>query len=322
MTREENIDLLVSKLKELGFHKTNMDIYLDGCWGMDTIPYHQRSRFGNDEMSWQLTIVMDKEAGLYYPQGYLATLLQTHPVPHAVFGKTNTEELEQRMKATDWHKYEHGTVVLDKKASGIIDDVFSLMGNPDKQAQDIARRLQLRYWLHTPVEQQWNVAQYAPGYERKHFFDLGDGLSDMHAKEAYNLLCGRSVLKFYMKENDQDNFYSHWKMMQGDTLATFPDFDIMTPLRALPLRELGDPSKGPQLVYDLIRGDKVVVHLNKDNIPMYLHVNAAEKCLQLYDDNWLLAEQRKQLADNEKRIDMPGRSMLKKRPGKNRGRSL
>jgi hypothetical protein len=317
MTHEENLEMLVSQLSELGFHKTNMYEYLDGCAGMETIPFFQRSRIGDDEMSYQLTIKRDGASGLYYPEGYEATLLKTHPVPHGHFDGIDTLKLEQRLKEVNWNEYIPKSTRQDDKAFKVILDVVDLAVWQNKEAQDISKRLQLRYWLHTPVEQDLNVAQDISHYQKTHYFELNKGLDDMQIRAAYNLLSGRSVLKFI--QGEPRSFHGHWKKLVNGRLETFPDFDFMAPLKALPLKEVKENRIDTLFIYKLISGDQMNVHLEKDNMPMYLHVNAADQKIQLYDDEWLIRQQRITDQPQKKTSKTPIRQ---KKPGRNKGRSI
>src|ERR1700744_3434722 len=172
MMQETDWERLTENLAELGFTKPNMQSYLEGCAGMDKIDYYQRARYGDDEMSWQMSIAKDKQTDLYYPKGFQATLLQTHPVRHGYFEGIDTHELEQRIKHTDWQKFLYGTARIDRQASSIIDDVMTLAASKDVQARDVSKRLQLRYWLHSPVEQHVNIVIHAAEYQRNFYFPL------------------------------------------------------------------------------------------------------------------------------------------------------
>jgi hypothetical protein len=329
MTKEENIEQLVSQLSDMGFHKPNMYSYLEDCWGMDVISHYQRERIGDDEMSYQVAIKRDGVSGFYYPEGYEAILLRTHPVHHGRFNDIDTQKLEQQLKEVNWNEYMPKNTRQDDKVFRVILEVVDLAVWQNKEAQDISRRLQLRYWLHTPVEQDLNVAQYISDYQKSYYFPLNNGFADIHAREAYNLLSGRGVLKFYQQENEPDNLCTHWKVIRGGKLATLSDFDFIKALRELPIEEINNDRTGPQLIYNLIRGERCTIHLNKDREKEtgYIEVDPEKRSFKLYNANMtelnvdyyhLNDVQKQQYVKNNPAKITPA----KKSKGKNKGRSL
>lgn len=329
--KEHNLEQLVSQLSQLGFHKTGMYDYLEGCWGMDVIPHYQRERIGDDEMSYQLRIKKDDTTGSYHPEGYQAVLLKTHPVPHGTFGGIDTLQLEQHLKGVNWNAYSK-KALEDPKILGIVTDVIDLAAwQHSRDAKDISARLQLRYWLHTPVEQEFNIAQHIHAYEKRAYFPLNNGLSDIHAREAYNLLSDRAVLKFYQLKDDPNTFFSHWKAFTNGELKTYPAYDLMKVLKSLSIEEINHDRTGPQLIYDLVRGERVRAVLNKDDVALrsvYLEAEPRRQTMNLYDSNLQPLNIREHLPATGKDIDefkkptTPKITPPKRKPGKNKGRSI
>lgn len=328
MTREENVQWLTERLTELGFHKTNMDIYLDGCYGLDVIPYFQRDRIGDDEMSYELQIKPDKQ-GIYQPEKYTATLLSTHPILHGMYAGIDTWELEQRMKQTDWKNFTQWNV-SDTHNSKIINDVFQLLTSDSRYGKDIARRLELRYWLHTPMEQKVNILSHIGDYQKKFDFELSGGLTDITTREAYNLLSGRGVLMPDLNSNKPDVHIWDWKVLENGELKTVPNYDLKSELEKLPLPDLKDFLKGPQLIYDLIIGDRVPVKMEKDGKMEIVLMEADPKAqsVRLYSQvmtelnvaAFQLNDVQKHLFD--KKVSPPDTAAKPKQIKKRKGRSL
>lgn len=308
MMQEQNWEQLAGELERLGFTNPYMKRYLRACNGMDEIPYNQRMRYNDDEMSWQVHVRKDTD-GLYHPADYTAILLKTHPVPHGRFAGIDTRELEERMKGTDWQRFAYGTAVLDRKASEIIDDIFTLL-RTGGAAKDIASRLELRYWLHTPVEQHINIFSDIARYQSRHDFPLKGDAADISARESYNLLCGRGVQKLYTREDDPEVIYSHWQQLVDGQLRNFAELDLRKMLLHLPVVEGRDNAFTPKLLRDLRHGERVAVHKAGTLETCYLHVNPKDRALVITDEQERVTHQAKL------------KEQTAKKPRKNRGRSL
>ncbi|WP_214072584.1 hypothetical protein [Mucilaginibacter sp. dw_454] len=315
----------MASLVELGFHRPDLYSYLESFGDTDIILLRQQERIGDDLMNYQLTIKRREETGELFPESYQAMLLKTHPIPHGKFGEIDTSELEKRMKGTDWQNYVQQVMAGDSKVSKIFDDVFELSLNHSHQAKDIARRLKLRYWLNTPIEKHLQVTTYAPDYEKTRHFDLKGDFSDISAREAYNLLSGRGVLKFYQKENEPTNLYTHWKAIDNGKLIKLPDYDFMKLLKQLPITEMQLDRTGPQLIYDLIRGERSPVSLLKDNllVSAFIEANPREQSLALYNSKLEKIELNEFLPNQPRQVKLlPKITGPRRKPGKNKGRSI
>jgi hypothetical protein len=325
MNEAENLDRLMGSLVELGFYRPDLHSYLESSEVANTIPYRQQDRIGDDLMDYQLTIKRRQETGELYPESYQATLLKTHPVPHRRFGQIDTLDLEKRIKGVDWDKYVRDTSANEKEIASISEDIFELGVSRNSDARDIARRLQMRYWLHTPIEQYLTFGKYVGDYEKTHQFTLNNDFSDISAREAYNLLSGRGVLKFYQKENEPGNLYTHWKVIDEGQLKTLLDYDFMKMLKQLPLAEMQIDRTGPQLIYDLIRGERPAVTLLKDNrqVPAFVEADPREQSLNLYSRDLQKLDLNEFLPKESRQIKQPPKITGPKRKlGKNKGWSL
>ncbi len=324
MTREENLAGIVDQLTEMGFPKTALYEYLDSCMGMPSIPYDYRKRIGDDLMDYHLTITQDKASGLYHPEGYQAILLQTHPIAHSVIAGIDTRELEGRLKAIDWNGYVPRKSEPGSDVFKAVVDVVNLGLWETKEAADISSRLELRYWLNTPVEQDLRIRNHINDYQKSHYFPIKNDFSDIHPNEAYNLLSGRAVLKFQEIENKPGHFNSHWKVLENGKLETLPDYDFMAALRLLPIPEIRQDITGPQIIYNFIRGDRVPVTLLDGNktTPVFLEANPRDQSIKIYNRDMVRIYPQKIQPKEEQQPLIQKQVPTKKRSGKNKGRSI
>lgn len=324
MTKEENLDNLIYQLTELGFPRTALYEYLDSCFGMERIPYDYRKRTGDDLISYHLTIGQDTASGSYMPEGYQATLLQTHPIQHARIDGIDTFKLEQRLKAIDWNSYIPKNNEVGGDMFRAIIDVVNLSLSGTKGAADISRRLQLRHWLGTPVGQDLNVSSHIDDYQKSHYFQLKNDLTDVSTAEAYNLLSGRAVMKFRQVEDQQGDFKAEWKELSDGKLKPLPDYDFMAILKALPVPEAHSETTGSKLVYDLIKGDRVAVTFeeNGKSSPVYLEANPRERTISVFDRNMIRLYPEALRSQTNRKLLNPKQAPAKKSPGKNKGRSI
>lgn len=171
--------------------------------------------------------------------------------------------------------------------------------------------------------------KYVGDYEKTHQFALNNDFSDISAREAYNLLSGRGVLKFYQKADELANLYTHWKVIDEGQLQTLPDYDFMRLLKQLPITEMQQDRTGPQLIYDQIRGERPAVNLLKDNrqVPAFIEANPRVQSLTLYSrdlqkldlNGFLPKESHREKVKNKQPPKITG---PRQKQGKNKGRSI
>ena len=102
--------------------------------------------------------------------------------------------------------------------------------------------------------------------ERSHFFSYTGDYHDIHSREAYNLLCGRAVIKFQIGSVQPTVFVGKWNILGPDGLRELPEFDFGAQLRAMPLSNGVGSDDGFRVIYQLIRGDRVPVTLDLQGI--------------------------------------------------------
>jgi hypothetical protein len=94
----------------------------------------------------------------------------------------------------------------------IYGDVLSLELSGIKEAIDIAHSLQAKYWSGTDVEKYIRLSYPKDQYLKSCYFLIENNITDITVKEAYNLLCGRGVFKFYTKPQMPSIIHGHWKL--------------------------------------------------------------------------------------------------------------
>lgn len=263
MTEEENTNLLVSDLARIGFPVTNMDVYLNGCIGMQRIEVLHNIQFGNDRMYYDAKIPRRNIVSDYYLDGYKATLLKTHPLPNQLLDGISISDLDLQMLSIDWNRSVE-EVLNDPKAARIYNELHVLSLVSNKKIEDAIDRLMLRYLRNTPFTEKLDVNRHANRYLKSHYFKVKGNAEDTNLKQAYNLLSGRSVLKFYPAPANRGDYAPMWLGVSNGVEVKLPDFDLMGILKTLPLPVLSDQIKGPKLIYDLTSGDLVATPIVHD----------------------------------------------------------
>ncbi|TDX00517.1 hypothetical protein [Dinghuibacter silviterrae] len=298
----EKVDHLVEQLEEVGFIWPGMYDNLQKSIneGNYVIRLNDRRRYGDDEMFYGLTIIKDPKTHDFSPYEYVAILLRTHPVPHGTYEGLETALLEQRMKDINWNDYERITHLAGgKNTISILEDIRKLTTSSDPGAQDIAKRLQLRYWLNTPIEQRYPIPHYYDEYAARQLFTLSNSFSDIHTRDAYNLMCNRSVMKFELTGN---RIIPYWVVLENGKLINYPDFFL--DFKSLPIKELQNDSTGPSVIHGLIRGERMVVHLvGIEADTAYIEADPRNQTFAIYDKNLVRLDEA-----------FPGLEQLKARP--------
>ncbi len=163
---------------------------------------------------------------------------------------------------------------------------------------------------------------------KSHEFPIKYDFSDVHIREAYNLLSGRGVKKFHPTD-DPNTFQGEWMVINNGKLESLPNYDFMAILRELPIKELQLDLTGPKLIYELIIGDRAPILLLPGNVPTpaYLEANPRAGTVNIYDANGTrvdLTALREKGIMKEAKMALPDRKprIIKRRPGRNKGRKM
>jgi hypothetical protein len=115
------------------------------------------------------------------------------------------------------------------------------------------------------------------------------------AKEAYNLLSGRSVNKDLLKKDGEP--FNAWLQIDftdkdknnNFTMKQFIDrygYDLPKTLDAQPIKELGDAQQRERILKSLEKGNTVQVTFSRDGkeLPRHIEANPQFKSLNVYDE--------------------------------------
>lgn len=163
---------------------------------------------------------------------------------------------------------------------------------------------------------------------KSHEFPIRYDFSDVHIREAYNLLSGRGVKKFY-RTDDPNTFQGEWTVINNGKLETLPNYDFMAILRELPIKELQLDLTGPKLIYELIIGDRAPILLLQDNVPVpaYLEANPRAGSVNIYNASGTMLDLttlREKGIIQKAKMAVPDRKprIFKRKPGRNNGRKM
>jgi hypothetical protein len=161
---------------------------------------------------------------------------------------------------------------------------------------------------------------------KSHEFPIRYDFSDFHIREAYNLLSGRGVKKFYPGQV-ADTFQGKWIVLGNGELETLPNYDFMAILKGLPIKELELDITGPKLIYELIIGDRAPILMLIDNVPTpaYLEANPRAVTVNIYDGKGTpidLSVLREKNIRQEIRKPAQKNRSIKRKSLRNKGRQL
>ncbi|MBK1439788.1 hypothetical protein JHJ32_07325 [Parapedobacter sp. ISTM3] len=250
--------------------------------------YHLTKTFGpqNNRIDYAVDLGLDG-GGKPYLHGYRATLFDTHPIEHGVFGGIDTRELEERMKDKDWNN-------SLPELPGVFRDIVQLSLCGREKAVDIAERLEARYWLGTPVEIHLNIGRLREKFAKEHYFQAAFAPSNITAKKAYNLLSGRFIVRY---EDTRPGYYkATWvglKQVDGAASAksfeeaVYPDFEYGVQLRQLGVLEMATREKGYPLIGCLMDGDLVPANIitGEHVRPVWLSVDPGKRRVVVHGED-------------------------------------
>lgn len=280
-------EAVMAEMRRLGFDDPLMEIRYDmlATNGLESYQVSQSVDFGDDRMLFQLDLKMDGN-GLPYLHGYEAMLLVTHPIPHARFRDIDTKNLEDRLKRGEWNSD------MDE-LSAIFGQLVELTSIGDDRASDIAARLEARYWLGKSVSSHINVDRLKERFTRRHYFEITGTISDIIAKQAYNLLCGRAIIRFKQINPCQRDGYWFWLEALDDskttrdyeTVLSHEWFNPELTMKKLPIDLTASKRAKDIIVQGLIDGDLTHANItvNGKDIPVFLSVNPRKKTIEIYD---------------------------------------
>jgi len=164
--------------------------------------------------------------------------------------------ISAQLALADWNSGKH-----EKLAGAILSSLPELLGTLPEGASTVATALFVKHWLQSPVE-GLIPARNINDLSSHHFFKLQGTLQDFTARQAYNLLAGRSVQKFKQSAYNSDVVSANWKWLQDGKFTELASlYDLEGLLVRYRVKEYIEETPGSNLFMDLMNGEKVHCHL-------------------------------------------------------------
>jgi len=238
-------------------------------------------------------IPVSKIDGWYALDTYTAMLTPYPTITHGTFNGIDTKELEDEMRRVNWRNDPELFVLHDDSEPEILSPANDILSKMLKLSRDtegvlIADILMLKYWSESSffdsfIEQRaWNLSNTLP--KREQSFP-----TELEAKAAFNLLCGRAVLqdRVYPLPHDKPAWVRLDFTTKGpngsyltEVMPEFDDEKLFTVLSALPVQE----DELYLVATALKRGDITPLELpNKKTI--LLEANPEQKTINIYSED-------------------------------------
>jgi len=257
---EQHKTEFLAGIRSLGFEEGLLDDYYDMLRNgqQDAVSWKEYRDFDNSRVLYEPELRRD-ELGLPYLFAYNATLLETHPIKHGVYGHIDTETIEDCLKDGKW-------LTDPALFSDLLAQLTELSVCGNSIAKDIAQRLETRYLMGTSATRHINVDWLLKRFGKSHYFRCDQqGLSDVSLIQAYNLMSGRPVLRF---EATEPNVYTgYWfglkrfpEPMIGEKGSLwfeekqYRGFKPHLLLRKLPINDIEKEGTDTLLIQQLING--------------------------------------------------------------------
>ncbi|AOM80079.1 hypothetical protein [Pedobacter steynii] len=206
------------------------------------------------------------EEKLPFLTSYEALLRSVPSLDHIVIDSIDTHALEQKMAAVDWFTagphYERLTEDALRQLHEIWPVMEQLKKTGNRAAANIVQDLQMKYWADSGAEYYTRLDMRTDRYDRSYEFYVRQQHAGINIRQAYNLLCGRPLLR----TEGSDNGMPYWLQLKPLMIPKsyeqfqehrYPDFDLAEKLSILPLKELRTEAEATALISGLQAGDKV-----------------------------------------------------------------
>ena len=238
-------------------------------------------------------IPVSKIDSWYYVENYQATLVPYPEIKHGIFNGINTKDFEQELKGIDWHKtWEHfvfqhdGEIELLQPAGDILRRMNELCSDPE--GDKVADLLKLKYWSDADYfegyisDELWSFYNVIP--KRTETFP-----TELEAKAAFNLLCGRAVLFRNTMEGEDE--HTKWMQLNFEEkqengshpmkyISGYSTKEIENLLYLLPTSK--DNIQG--LLRELLTGARPLVNLNNGG-KIYLQANPEKQKIDFFSED-------------------------------------
>jgi len=333
----EEVEEFVNHVESLGFTGLPLSSYYqsiksNSVEALDIANY--KKQFKDDTMTYDLKFRLDEPKEQVILAAFKATLRHIPFIEHGLYNGVDTKKLEQLLASVDWRKEKQlpPQQQLQQEIEAVA-DLFVLFNrlriSGNEQANLILSSLQFKYWSGTPIEDYVNLSAIRQQFEKTYLFSLDGSISDCSAKDAYNLLSGRHVVKF--EETSPFLYNAHWTGLVPShskrdqlELVTHPKFEIAKLLGNLPLVEMRNDARTYELIYSLAQGDetKAALDINGLVTPVLLVADPASQKINLLDVNGKslpASVLQPSLAVPLKKSKNRKPPIIKRKPGKNRG---
>lgn len=235
------------------------------------------------------------EEKLPFLTSYEALLRSVPPLDHIIIDSIDTQALEQKIAAVDWFtpgpRYERLTEDAVEKLYEIWPVMEQLKKTGSRAAANVVQDLQMKYWAGSGAEHYTRLDMRTERYDRSYDFRVRQQHSGINIRQAYNLLCGRPVLR----EEGADNGMPYWLQLKPLTIPKsyeqfqeyrYPDFDLLEKLSILPLKELQTEAEANALISSLRSGDKAEVEIESKEgmIAVKLTVDAEAQAVSIQQE--------------------------------------
>lgn len=221
-------------------------------------------------------------------RGCEAKMIGKPEIVHGVFNGIDTRELEDRFSMVDWNRNLFPMPMDGESIANIFADLILLSKSKYIAAHDVAERLMVKYWTNTPLDRIFILSADLDQYEKKLRFPIRMDSNDLDDDQVYNLLSGRSVIKFDIREGLQTSAY--WLKEEQGELLLFYDFDLAGRLNALPFAEPINDVRKLEIFYDLLDGNRLSIPLKIGGkvIPTFIEADPVDARIAVYDKDMKL----------------------------------
>lgn len=327
MIQNKDLEQLLKYAGTLGLVSQEMAHYLLADPPLQPSICKIKRRVGNKTLSAALSVGYDPERKLFSIQDYKITLLSPPDIKYGPPHK-DIQQLENRLAGIDWGQ---DTKEKTAEARDAYLELSFLATCGDKEVENIADGLILKYWSGTPMMKTVFKEINSEPFEKSIALQLTGGLNDLDVKQSFNLLEGRSVLQ-YPSVAPVIVHQAAWLKIIDGKLTELPSFDIVTTLKSLPITIPLDKQSGSHLIFRLIKGEPVNQELmvNGKSLLVTLEANPVQGNIAIFDMagnrleiNNLNNEKRSVHKETSKVPDPTPKIPTKRRkPGKKKGPGL
>lgn len=293
----------------------------------------------------EYTVPVTKTNGNYEIYNYDVSLIPHPPIEHGIYSGIDTQKLEEKMKAINWHDdkqlfvfHTNAEPEFLPKVGDVQEEIYRLSLDP--VGAEVADRIMLKYWSDATFfdgvigQTAWDLLDILPKIEYRF-------TPELNARSAFNLLSGRAVMTTPLSETkDETNEWMRLDLNRKNDQGRYPEKvitgfskqDMEDQLGLLPINQ----SWYYGVRNSLLRGDLTSVPL-RNGSRLLMEANPEQKTLNLYTQNMRLVpanlrldpdwkpaiNEEKNITQTEQKRPIPANKYpTVKRPQKRKGRGL